>query len=114
MSFVRELADVINAGALLGALLFGLLIGASYGWRASPRAALGDVIVLFSIVLGFLLMRGVFNLFTDAPVTAARTVGGVMLWALVCAAVIGGRSLRRRFEAWRLARHIAALKGHAE
>lgn len=106
----RDFLSTLSIGSFSAAILFGVLSGAAYGWRATSVDSRSDAVTLFFVVLGFFLMRAFYNLLTGAPVGAGRSLGGILLWLVTVAALLLGRRLRLSYELNRRAREARRVE----
>lgn len=95
-----QFLDVFSAGAVIGTIVFGLLLGATYGWRSGNGA-----LELAILGLGFLLVQAV-AVAAAGPALWERYAARGLLWIVLCLLLRVGRGLRIRAEAWRLKNRI--------
>lgn len=100
-----EFFDVFSLGALIGTIIFALIIGSTYGWRSG-----GGNFSLFIVGLGFIIIQATALSVNKDPMPWERYAARTLLWALLCLMLVVGRSLRLRFETWRLKRKIKEVQ----
>lgn len=107
---LQDFLATLQLGAFISAIVFGLLVGFAYGWRATAAQRQADVSLLFAFVLGFFIMRAAYNVLTGSPIGAGRSLGGILLVVLSCLAILVGGIGRKRFEVWRRQRTIREIR----
>lgn len=92
----------VSAGALLSATVFGLIVGAFYGYPIYRRQPPHFPVSLFLVGLSYILILAIWALFDgrfDVEFQSNRLLG----WTLLCTAMPVGRWIRLRLM-------VAALK----
>lgn len=109
--FLLGVLSVTTGWAILASLVFGLIIGAFYGYTLAPgRETLYPWSLWLVVNASLLLLAGV-ALLDASSLRLDRSLGRMILWTFTCGAIPIGRYLRFRLHlAWAQRRRLRSEK----
>lgn len=101
---MSEFFELVTVASVASSVLFGMMIGAFYGYTLSPSGRLIYPFSLWAVGLGFIVTLAIFTVSTQLATSPGFSVGRAVLWTVTCVSIPVGRWLRFRFEEWRTQR----------
>ncbi len=92
--FAESLLAVATPTSILSTLVFGLMIGAFYGYELESGLPPRYPFQFWLVGLGFVLVLAVLGIAGETAVDPARQVGRAILWTFLCGAIPIGRWIR--------------------
>lgn len=111
IAFAREIIMVATPTVIAWTIVFGLAIGATYGYQLSPSGPNRWPASLWLLGIAFTLILVMLGAFTSSPVAWPRSLARGILWTFFCGALPIGRYARYWATLWLLRRRRRTLDG---
>lgn len=102
--FALDMLSVATPTAIITTLLFGMMIGAFYGYDLEGTLPPRYPFQFWLVGLAFVAVLAALGVSGRAEVSLPHSLGRAVLWTFLCGAIPIGRWLRMTYHVWRLKR----------